>query len=161
MDELGNERKDTSIIKGFREDYHSNYLRLDKCYTFQKIEKEFGVKLSKFGNGINYSPSSIILISKIKENANEYVYHDHWTVEGDYIYSGEGKIGDQVLNRGNAEIVNAASKGKKIYLFVKLCSNVYYYQGIFQLLNYTTEQDKDELGDYRREFKFHLQRVGE
>ena len=90
---------------------------------------------------------------------DKFVYHDKWTADGDYIYSGEGKTGDQTLTKGNAAIVNADRDGKKIHLFVKLSPQEYYYQGVFELVNYTHEDEEDEAGNLRKEYKFRLRKV--
>lgn len=52
-------------------------------------------------------------------------------LDGDYIYSGEGKTGDQTMSLGNKAIVDAENGEKKIYLFVKFSPQEYYYQGVF------------------------------
>ena len=87
------------------------------------------------------------------------MYHDKWTAEGDYLYSGEGKTGDQTMTKGNLAIRDAARNGKKIHLFVKLSPQEYYYQGVFELVDYTHENEKDEDGNIRKEYKFRLRKV--
>ena len=81
------------------------------------------------------------------------------TAEGDYLYSGEGKTGDQSMTKGNLAIRDAACNGKKIHLFVKFSPQEYYYQGIFELVDYTYEDEKDENGNIRKEYKFRLRKV--
>ena len=49
--------------------------------------------------------------------------------------------------------------GKKIHLFVKFSPQEYYYQGIFELVDYTYEDEKDEDGNIRKEYKFRLRKV--
>ncbi|MGN1457844.1 MAG: hypothetical protein ACI4XP_07815 [Acutalibacteraceae bacterium] len=74
------------------------------------------------------------------------------------MYSGEGKIGDQHMTLGNKAIVDAESDGKTIHLFVKFSPQEYYYQGVFSLVDYTYEDDKDESGNIRKEYKFRLRK---
>lgn len=59
-------------------------------------------------------------------------------MEGDYIYSGEGKSGDQSMTRGNLAIKNAAADGKALHLFVKFSPREYYYQGVLKWSRKTT-----------------------
>ena len=59
--------------------------------TYSEVEEQFGIKISGFGRGINITDKSVVLISSIDKAKENFVYHDHWTEEGDYIYSGEGK----------------------------------------------------------------------
>ena len=38
---------------------------------------------------------------------------------------------------------------------------IYYFQGLFSLVNYTYEDDKDEDGNIRKEYKFRLRKIKE
>jgi hypothetical protein len=150
-----------SFDERFGEDYHVKHLARQPILTYSEVEERFGIKISGFGRGINITDKSVVLISSIDKAKENFVYHDHWTEEGDYIYSGEGKKGDQVLSRGNKAIVDAADFGKRLYLFVKFSPKEYYFQGLFSLVNYTYEDDKDEDGNIRKEYKFRLRKIKE
>ena len=63
------------------------------------------------------------------------------------------------MTKGNLAIKTAAHDGKEIHLFVKFSPQEYYYQGVFELVEYTYEDDKDENGDVRKEYKFRLRKV--
>ena len=63
------------------------------------------------------------------------------------------------MTKGNLAIRDAARNGKKIHLFVKFSPQEYYYQGIFELIDYTYEDEKDEDGNIRKEYKFRLKKV--
>jgi 5-methylcytosine-specific restriction protein A len=71
-------------------------------------------------------------------------------VDGDYIYSGEGKVGDQTMTSGNRAILSAAEDRKAIHLFVKFSPQEYYYQGVFELADHTCEDDMDESRNIRK-----------
>lgn len=86
--------KRKNIEEGFGPDYNVKYLAKQPIFTYQQVEKQFGIKIAGFGRGINRTASTIVLISSVGKKKNGFVYHDHWTNEGDYIYSGEGKNGD-------------------------------------------------------------------
>jgi len=147
-----------NIEDGFGPDYNVKHLAKQPILTYQQVEEQFGIKIAGFGRGINRTLSTVVLISSIDKKKNGFVYHDHWTTDGDYIYSGEGKTGDQQMTLGNKAIVDAQSDGKIIYLFVKFSPQEYYYQGIFSLVEYTYEDDKDETGNIRKEYKFKLRK---
>ena len=148
-----------NIEDGFRPDYNVKYLSKQPILTYQQVEDQFGIKIAGFGKGINKTESTVILVSSIDKKKSGFVYHDHWTTDGDYIYSGEGKIGDQKMASGNKAIVDAEVQGKQIHLFVKFSPQEYYYQGIFSLVDYTYEDDKDESGTLRKEYKFRLRKM--
>lgn len=152
-------KKRKSIEDGFRSDYNVKYLAKQPILTYQQVENQFGIKIAGFGRGINKTESTVILVSSIDKKKSGFVYHDHWTTDGDYIYSGEGKTGDQKMTSGNKAIVDAKVQGKQILLFVKFSPQEYYYQGIFSLVDYTYEDDKDESGNLRKEYKFRLRKM--
>ena len=127
--------------------------------TYQQVERDFGISLYPYGRGINPTDSTVVLISVIKKGGGYFVYHDKWSADGDYIYSGEGKVGDQIMAKGNLAIKNAARDGREIHLFVKFSPQEYYYQGVFVLVDYAYEDDRDENGDIRKEYKFRLRKV--
>ncbi len=148
-----------SIDEMFSEDYHVENLARQPILSYQQVEQQFGIKISGFGRGINPTKTTVVLISSIGKSSGKFVYHDKWTSDGDYIYSGEGKTGNQTMTRGNLAIRNATRDGKEIHLFVKFSPQDYYYQGIFTLLDCTYEDEKDENGNIRKEYKFRLRKV--
>ena len=62
------------------------------------------------------------------------------------------------MTLGNKAIVDAERDRKTIHLFVKFSPQEYYYQGIFFFVDYTYEDDKDESGNVRKEYKFRLRK---
>ena len=143
----------------FLPDYHVEKLSKQPILTYQQVEKQFGIRIAGFGKGVNPTADKVVLVSSIHKASGKFVYHDKWTAEGDYLYSGEGRTGDQTMTKGNLAICNAALDGKEIHLFVKFSPQEYYYQGIFNLVNYTVEDDKDEDGNMRKEYKFRLRKT--
>lgn len=152
-------KKRKSIDEMFAPDYHVEKLARQPIFTYEQVEKQFGIKISGFGRGINSTDTAVVLISSIGRADGKFVYHDKWTLEGDYIYSGEGKSGDQTMSKGNLALKNAAQDGKEIHLFVKFSPQEYYYQGVFELIGYTYEDDNDEDENTRKEYKFQLKKV--
>lgn len=148
-----------SIEEMFSEDYHAAHLARQPILTYQQVEDQFGIQISGFGRGINPTPTTIVLISSIGKSGGNFVYHDKWTSDGDYIYSGEGKNGDQSMTKGNLAIQNAARDGKKTHLFVKFSPKDYYYQGVYELVDSIYEDEQDENGHARKEYKFRLRKV--
>ena len=152
-------KKAKTLDEMFAPDYHAEKLARQPILTYQQVEDQFGIRISGFGRGINPTGNTVVFISSIGKASGNFVYHDKWTVDGDYLYSGEGKTGDQTMTKGNLAIRDAARNGKKIHLFVKFSPQEYYYQGIFELIDYTYEDEKDEDGNIRKEYKFRLKKV--
>ena len=151
--------KAKTLDEMFAPDYHAEKLARQPILTYQQVEDQFGIRISGFGRGINPTDNTVVLISSIGKASGNFVYHDKWTANGDYLYSGEGKTGDQAMTKGNLAIRDAARNGKKIHLFVKFSPQEYYYQGVFELVDYTYEDEKDEDGNIRKEYKFRLRKV--
>lgn len=63
------------------------------------------------------------------------------------------------MTRGNKAIADAVQNGKIIHLFVKFSPQEYYYQRVFSLVDYKYEDDKDETGLIRKEYKFRLRKM--
>lgn len=151
--------KAKSLDEMFSEDYHAEHLARQPILTYQQVETQYGIKITGFGRGINITESTVVLISSIGKSAGKFTYHDRWTSDGDYLYSGEGKTGDQTLTRGNLAIKDAEKDNKDIHLFIKFSPQEYIYQGIVKLVDYSYEDDKDEDGNIRKEYKFRLRRI--
>ena len=152
-------KKTKSLDEMFPPDYHVENMAREPILTYQQVEEQFGIRISGPGRGINPTDDAVVLISSIRKSGDNFIYHDKWTADGDYIYSGEGRTGDQTMTRGNLAIKNAASDGKSIHLFIKFSPQEYYYQGVFDLVDYTYEDEKDEAGNIRKEYKFRLRKV--
>lgn len=118
-------KKTKTLDEMFAPDYHAEKLARQPILTYQQVEDQFGICISGFGRGINPTDSTVVLISSIGKASGNFVYHDKWTADGDYLYSGEGKTGDQTMTKGNLAIRAAAHNGKKIHLFVKFSPQEY------------------------------------
>lgn len=151
--------KRAKIVGGFDAGYHAEHLDTDEVYTYQQVEAKFGIRIAGFGRGCNPTDDSVVLISSVSQSGEHFVYHDKWDTNGDYIFSGEGRIGDQKLTARNKEIIDAEKNGKVLHLIIKFSPEEYYYQGIFKLVDYTYEDDLDEDGNTRKEYKFRIRKV--
>mgnify|MGYP003593414056 CR=1 FL=1 len=154
-----NEKRAMDVDSGFGPDYHVEHLTRQPILTYKQVEDKFNIKILGPGKGINRTDSAVVLISSVDKKKSGFLYHDHWDINGDYIYSGEGKYGDQKMTDGNKAIKESESDGKMIQLFVKLSSEEYYYQGVFKFIEYYYEDEVDEAGNNRKEYKFRLRKV--
>jgi Trp operon repressor len=148
-----------SIITRYDADYHAEHMSTNVVLTYQDVQEKFGIRIAGFGRGANSTADSVVLISSVDPENDNFVYHDRWDNNGDYIFSGEGKVGDQMMTRGNLAIKSAENDNKQIHLFIKESSQEYYYQGVFKLVGYTYEDDIGADGNSRKEYKFRLRRV--
>lgn len=143
----------------FGPDYNAQHLALQRAFTYQQVERLFGITISDFNKRIYVTDTNIVLISNIREVGGVFVYYDNWTKDGDYLYCGESVFGDQKATTGSLGVINGDLSGKVIHLLVKFSPQEYYYQGIFDLVNYTCEDAKDADGNIRKEYKFRLRNL--
>lgn len=152
-------REEEEFNAKFGADYNVGYLKRSPVLSSSGVEKEYRINRSGFGRGINVTDDAIILISSLIKDGMRYTYHDHFDVNGDFIYSGEGQNGDQTMTRGNRAIVEAAQNNKKIILIIKASPTEYMPQGEYYLVEYTVEDDTGEDGEQRKEYKFRLRKM--
>ena len=88
-----------------------------------------------------------------------YGYHDGWTPDGLYLYTGEGQQGDMVFERGNAAINNHLANGKDLHLFERSQQGHVLYVGQMVCQGYHYRQGPDIRGDMRQMIVFELKPV--
>ena len=139
--------------------YHPEFMARKPVLTLNEVKEDLGVNM-RF-RGINYSQHSpnIVIISVLKNSVNHFVYHDSWDENGDFIYTGEGLIGDQELKRGNRAILNTQQDWKDICLFIKPYPNTYIYQGEFELIDWFWNKEPGADGIIRNAIKFRLRKI--
>ncbi len=63
------------------------------------------------------------------------------------------------MTKGNLAIKNAARDGKKYTSSSSFLQGTIIYQGVFEMVDYIFEDEKDENGYTRKECKFRLRKV--
>lgn len=140
--------------------YHPEFMARKPVLTLDEVEDEFGVHTLRF-RGINTSQFSpnIVIVSVLRQSVDHFVYHDYWDENGDFIYTGEGLIGNQEFIRGNLAIKNAKYEGRIIQLFIKPYPNTYLYQGEFELIEWFWNREPGANGVLRNAIKLRLRKV--
>src|SRR5580693_38314 len=86
-------------------------------------------------------------------------YFDGWHADGCFHYTGEGQRGDQQMKSGNAAILNHASAGRALRLFMGARGRVL-YEGQFEVASdtpfYTTDAPETGNGPVRNVIVFRL-----
>ena len=107
-----------------------------------------GIRISK-------TVGAIVLISSVHND----LYEDRQQGEV-FNYTGEGKLGDQALTRGNRAIDRSPDSGIPLLLFFKRATNEYEFQGEVRLASEPSqEQQPDEDGMMRTVWVFPLEAV--
>lgn len=89
----------------------------------------------------------------------EYGYKDGWISEDEYLYTGEGQIGDMAMVRGNRAIQDHIANKKELHLFKKRDKGFYEYVGQFEYIAHEIKEGHDGLGQKRQMLVFNLKRV--
>ena len=91
------------------------------------------------------------------ESGEQYGYRDGWDVNGVFLYTGEGQVGDMEFRAGNRAIRDHAVDGKDLHLFESLGkSKGYRYLGEFACSTWEFRKGLDRNNDLRRVIVFHL-----
>lgn len=116
--------------------------------------------------GLYITATELIAISVVNTESGYYVYHDRWIGAGEYLYSGEGKIGDQKETARNKAMINAIHERRPVRLLIfdysefrRTHEPLYYDQGLFQVMDYEYSTDYGENRKLRKEYKFRLKKT--
>jgi len=102
----------------------------------------------------------ITVLDKTPEESLENPYRDRF--EGHLlVYTGEGRVGDQQMTRGNLILKMQMEKGFPVYVFEKKSPGRYVFLGRFNVEGFQTEQQPDVRGKTRKVFVFTLRRVAD
>lgn len=86
-----------------------------------------------------------------------YGYHDGWTKDGIYLYTGEGQSGDMTFTTGNEAIRDHRLNGKDLLLFEDLGKgNGVRYSGLFECASWDEISGTDKNNQSRKVIVFNL-----
>lgn len=124
-----------------------------ETYSRAAILEAFGGQ----GQGGIITPSAWPLVFLItSEEGKQHGYRDHWTPDGIFRYSGEGRFGDQVMQRGNKAIRDHEENGEDLFLFEKAGDGYVRFVSQMVYLTHDYVDGVDEEGNPRRQFLFDL-----
>jgi len=126
-------------------------LKCGDILSNREISRIFGVCAQR---GIRYSGSlhegirHIVLITVLQKTPEEYInnpYNDR--MEGDFLfYTGEGRIGNQKMDRGNLALKRQMDEGYPVFVFEKKGPGRYMFLGQYTVLAVTEETQPDVKG---------------
>jgi hypothetical protein len=102
-----------------------------------------------------------VFIFSDRKAGEKYGYvHDRWT-DGEFHFTGDGQVGDQVMKFGNRAILDHLKHGRALRVFEGVRGAVTYL-GEFDLASdpYYVAKAKDRLGSDRNVYVFRLIPVG-
>jgi hypothetical protein len=94
------------------------------------------------------------------EGGKAFGYHDGWTPDGQFHYTGEGQLGDMTFVRGNRAIRDHVHEGKTLHLFSTTEAGAYYIgQMVYE--GHQLVRGPDRSGHDRQVILFTLVPVGQ
>lgn len=141
-------------------------LKAGNILSNREISRIFNVCTRR---GIRYSGnlkagiSHVVLttvLNKTPEESVENPYNDR--VEGEsLLYTGEGRIGDQQMTKGNLVLKMQMEKHFPIFVFEKKAPGKYMFLGQYNVVSVQIEKQYDVHGKLRNVFMFRLEKVSD
>ncbi|MEM3730841.1 MAG: YDG/SRA domain-containing protein [Candidatus Bathyarchaeia archaeon] len=137
------------------------HLKIGQILTNKEISRMFNVCVQR---GIRYSGSlhssirHVVLITTLNKAPEDFVrnpYYDRM-VNGKLIYTGEGRYGDQKMQRGNLVLKRQMKERYPIYVFEKKSPGKYVFLGEYNVVSMRSEIQRDSEGKRRRVYVFEL-----
>ena len=134
-----------------------DYLTTDEISSIYSVDAMRGIRYSSTYN-------MITLITDTTGAIKDNVYLDIFDSTDDIdeftlYYVGEGKVGDQLLTRGNLRLKNSSDDNTQICVYEYTGAKRYLYTGIFELVDIFKTKQHDENNNLRNVFIFKLKPV--
>jgi 5-methylcytosine-specific restriction protein A len=118
--------------------------------------------------GITGSSEHPIVFVFNLDSGDRYGYEDEFVSEDRFVYTGQGRVGDQKMEDENRVLRDHEEEGKAVHLFEEVDyfdsvndRTVVTHVGEFRYVDHRVERLPDVNGDMRNAFRFTLERVGE
>jgi len=137
------------------------HLKVGQAFSNKDISRMFDVCAQR---GIRYSGSlwsginHVVLITALHKTPEDLIrnpYEDR-KMDTRLLYTGEGRYGDQRMERGNRVLKQQMEKNYSIYVFEKKSPGKYAFLGTYKVLSVRNEIQKDAQGKERKVFLFEL-----
>ena len=117
-------------------------LKFGEIYKRKELHDHFGGNRQ---SGISIPAKSHVIFLINSSGGDEHGYKDGWIDEDrkNYLYSGEGRYGDQQLTRGNLQICEHVQRRKRLYLFEETTDTYIKLIGEFYFIDYQESQGLD------------------
>jgi 5-methylcytosine-specific restriction protein A len=130
----------------------------------KEISRIFDVCTNK---GIRYKGSlktkiqHVVLIATFEKSPEDLIrnpYNDR-KIDGKLLYTGEGRYGNQKMNRGNLVLKRQMKENYPLYVFEKKAPGNFVFLGQYKVLRVKKRFQADLNGEKRKVFAFELSEV--
>lgn len=125
-----------------------------KSYIRREIHHQYGGQQQ---TGISTPADYPVILLFTGEQSEDFGYHDGWTRQGVFLYTGEGQRGDMDFSRGNRAIRDHIEDGKDLHLFEYIDSGVVRYVDKMICVGYEFRAARDIDNKLRKVIVFELQ----
>lgn len=130
-------------------------------YLRKELHDQFGGQRQY---GISTPSDTGFVLVFTDTETEEHGYSDRFREDGIFIYSGEGRVGDMTMDRGNARIRDHQQNDYELFVFEKVGeqngADVFTYIGEYEYLDHFWEQVEDDNGNMRDAVRFKLTPTG-
>jgi 5-methylcytosine-specific restriction protein A len=130
-------------------------------YLRKELHDQFGGQRQ---SGISTPADESFVFVFTDPTSEEHGYHDQFLDNGLFVYSGEGRIGDMTMDRGNERIRDHRQNGDALYVFETVDeqngADVVAYDGEYEYVDHYWERAPDDNGDMRDAVRFKLAPAG-
>lgn len=125
-------------------------------YVRQELHDQFGGQRQY---GISTPADYPVVFLFTSDAGDEYGYDDHFE-DDHFVYSGEGRVGDMTMERGNEAIRDHREHGDELHLFEETDERgIVRYLGQFEYVDHFWERAEDVKGNVRDAVRFELESV--
>jgi len=153
-------------------DQHANYTSVDASIyeitekpifeLFKTYHRQTDLHDKYGGNrqaGIAVCAEHPLIFLFTSPSGDEFGYQDGWRSENEYVYTGEGQLGDMELTRGNLAIRDHKANGRGLHLFKKVSSGLYGYVGELEYQSHEVVRGEDLDNKSRKVYRFVLKKI--
>ena len=130
-------------------------LELQKEYKRTDLHEIFGGQRQ---GGISTPKDNKVILLFSGSSGEQYGYEDGWVNSDEYLYTGEGQVGDMDWIKGNKAIRDHQINDKDIFLFEISKKAHVIYLGNFEQIGFDWIKSKDKEGTPRNAIQFRLLR---
>jgi len=130
---------------------------IGRLYTRQtEIHDKYGGNRQ---SGISVSAAHPYIFLFSSPRGKDFGYADGWAAENEFLYTGEGQLGDMDLARGNLAIHDHRANRKELHLFERRARGQYEYLGQFEYSGHSLKEGQDMAGRRRQTIVFRLKKL--
>ncbi|MFC6723453.1 HNH endonuclease [Halobium palmae] len=112
-------------------------------------------------SGISPSQKVPVVFIFTGDTGELYGYEDEFEDDGTFLYTGEGQVGDQTMDRGNKAVKQHEQDGRELHVFEKDTGGLVTYLGQYVYVDDYPETLPDRNDEDREAIKFELRPIEE